>query len=116
VNIVYPFLDPALAAFTWGLAPQWLRDNGIEKVILREAVADILPESVSRRRDKADARALMHAGLTEGAAQIRAVAAGGPLVDHDIVDPAKLSAAVNAYLAGQSDLGAALWATVSVNT
>ncbi|MGY1984296.1 asparagine synthase-related protein [Nocardia gipuzkoensis] len=116
INITYPFLDPDLATLTWSLPPQLLRDNGIEKVILRDALAGELPASVAARPDKADARAMMHTGLRHAADQLRAVADGGPLVDHSIVEPGKLAAAVDEYLCGEDRHGPALWATVAVNT
>ncbi|MFF5037890.1 asparagine synthase-related protein [Nocardia salmonicida] len=116
VRVTYPFLDPDLAALTWALPPEMLRKNGIEKVVLRDALADELPASVAARRDKADARVMMHAGLSRAANSIRAVAAGGPLVDRGVIDGDKLSVAIDKYLAGHHDHGPALWATVAVNS
>lgn len=115
VEITYPFLDPDLAALIWSLPPELLRDDGIEKVILREALTGLLPTSVARRRGKAEALALMHAGLSESAEAIRAVGRGGPLADSAVIKPDRLSSCVDDYLAGRSDLGPALWATVAVD-
>ncbi|WP_328397939.1 asparagine synthase-related protein [Nocardia sp. NBC_00416] len=114
--ITYPFLDPDLAAFTWGLPPHLLRNNGIEKVILRESLAPELPASIMQRLDKADARAMMHTGLRRSADQLRAVATSGPLVDHDVIEPDRLLTAIDEYLAGHDRHGPALWATTAVNT
>ncbi|WP_156959416.1 asparagine synthase-related protein [Nocardia sp. BMG51109] len=114
--ISYPFLDPDLAALTWALPPHLLRDNGIEKVILREALADELPTSIAVRPDKADARAMMHAGLRQSADQLRAVAHAGPLADHAIIDPDSLLSTIDDYVAGDDRHGPGLWATVAVNT
>jgi asparagine synthetase B (glutamine-hydrolysing) len=116
LRVTYPFLDPDLAALTWALPPEMLREHGIEKVVLRDALAAELPALVAARRDKADARVLMHAGLTRAASSIRAVAAGGPLVDRAVIDGDKLRAALDEYLAGHLDHGPALWATVAVNS
>ncbi|MFI9508610.1 asparagine synthase-related protein [Nocardia sp. NPDC052566] len=116
LRVTYPFFDPDLVVAAWGLPPQLLRDNGIEKVVLREAVCDELPADVAARRDKADALAMMRAGLSRGADRIRHVAAGGPLVDLGVVDPATLRTAVDEYLAGHDAHGPGLWATVAVNT
>ncbi|MBF6339789.1 asparagine synthase [Nocardia abscessus] len=116
LNITYPFLDPDLATLTWSLPPNMLRDNGIEKVILRDALTNELPDSIAARADKADARAMMHAGLRQAPDQLRCVAHGGPLVDHAVVDPSKLLTAINEYLAGDDSHGPGLWATVAVNT
>lgn len=116
LHITYPFLDPELASLSWALPPHLLRDNGIEKVILREALTRELPARVARREDKADARAMMHTGLRRAGDQLRAIARSGPLVDHSIVDSAKLDTAIDEYLAGSDHHGPALWATVAVNT
>ncbi|WP_280318021.1 asparagine synthase-related protein [Nocardia wallacei] len=116
VAVTYPFLDPDLAAWTWALPPELFRDRGFEKVVLREALPE-LPALVAARRDKADARVLMRAGLTRAADTIRAVAESGPLVDSDVIDPAKLRTAVEDYVAGRAPAhGSALWATVAVDT
>lgn len=115
VAITCPFLDPDLAAFTWGLPPRLLRDHGLEKIVLREALRDVLPDSVARRPDKAEALALMHAGLSERADAIRSVARGGPLADYGIIRPGRLLTAVEDYLSGQRALGPALWATVATD-
>ncbi len=115
VKITYSLLDPDLAALTWSLPPELLRDDGLEKVVLREALSDLLPDSVARRRDKAEALALMHAGLGEAIEVIRAVARGGRLADHGVIQPEKLHSSIDRYLAGELDLGPALWATAAVD-
>jgi hypothetical protein len=115
IKITYPFLDPDLAALVWALPPELLRDDGVEKVVLREALADLLPASVAQRRDKAEALALMHAGLGEEIETVRAVAQGGPLVDHDVIHSGKLLCSIDRYLAGDLSLAPALWATVAVD-
>lgn len=116
VSIRYPFLDPDLAALTWALPPQLIRNHGVEKVVLRDALVEELPASIATRLDKADARAMMHTGLRDADEQLRAVAHGGPLVDRDIINPTKLLAAIEEYLAGDDRHGPSLWATVSVNS
>lgn len=115
VKLTYPFLDPDLAAFTWALPPQLLRDRGLEKVVLREALTDVLPDSVAQRRDKAEALALMHAGLGERADVLRSIAQGGPLVDYKVIRPDSLLASVDDYLNGRHELGPALWATAATD-
>ncbi|WP_194838913.1 asparagine synthase-related protein [Nocardia sp. XZ_19_369] len=116
VHITYPFLDPDLAAWTWALPPELFRDNGFEKVVLREALPELVPE-VAARRDKADARAIMRAGLTRASDRIKAVArTGRPLVDLGVIDPDALIVAVEDYGSGRRlDHGPALWATVAVD-
>jgi hypothetical protein len=115
VRIAYPFLDADLAALTWALPPELLRDGGLEKVVLRESLAGLLPASVAARRDKAEALALLHAGLGERADSLRAIAHGGPLVEQAVIQPGKLLRGIEQYLAGRRELGPALWATSAVD-
>ncbi|HZD13635.1 MAG TPA: asparagine synthase-related protein [Pseudonocardiaceae bacterium] len=115
MRIAYPFLDADLAALTWALPPELLRDGGLEKVVLRESLAGLLPASVAARRDKAEALALLHAGLGERADSLRAIAHGGPLVEQAVIQPGKLLRGIEQYLAGRRELGPALWATNAVD-
>uniref|UniRef100_UPI003F496EC3 asparagine synthase-related protein n=1 Tax=Pseudonocardia sp. CA-138482 TaxID=3240023 RepID=UPI003F496EC3 len=115
ITITYPFLDPDLAALVWALPPELLRDGGLEKVVLREALSDVLPASVARRPDKAEALALMHAGLRVRIETVREVTRGGPLADHGVIHPGKLASCIERYLAGDLGLAPALWATTAVN-
>ncbi|MGH3943030.1 MAG: asparagine synthase-related protein [Pseudonocardiaceae bacterium] len=115
LKIVYPFLDPDLTALAWSLPPQLLRDQGREKVILREALADLLPSSVYERVDKAEALALLHSGLSEAIQSVRTIAYSGPLADLGIINPGRLLVAIDRYLAGNHSLAPALWATASVD-
>jgi asparagine synthase (glutamine-hydrolysing) len=109
LKIVYLFLDPDLTALTWSLPPQLLRDQGREKMILRKALADLLPTSVYERTDKAEALALLHSGLSEAIQSVRMIAYGGPLADLGIIHPDHLLAAIDRYLAGDHSLAPALW-------
>ena len=110
VDITYPFYDPDLAALIWALPPELIRSGGYEKAILRRALDAELPSSVAHRRDKADALALLHAGLTAHAPALYALAASSPLVELHIVDPRRLTAAIDRYLNGhQPHLAPALW-------
>jgi asparagine synthase (glutamine-hydrolysing) len=47
-----PFLDYRLVEFTAGLPDAWKLDQGLTKVVLREALAGVVPERVRMRRDK----------------------------------------------------------------
>lgn len=47
-----PFLDYRLVEFVLGLPTQAKFHNGVTKRVLREALSDVLPESVLRRTDK----------------------------------------------------------------
>lgn len=47
-----PFLDYRLVEFTFGLPDEMKLDAGRTKVVLREALREILPEPIQNRRDK----------------------------------------------------------------
>ena len=47
-----PFLDPRLVAHCLGRSPSELAGQGFTKLLLRRALADVLPPSVRWRRDK----------------------------------------------------------------
>jgi hypothetical protein len=114
-DITYPFYDPDLAALIWALPPDLIRSGGLEKAVLREALPDELPPSVATRRDKAEALALLHPGLTTNANALRGIATTSPLIDLGIVNPQRLIAGIDRYLAGHTHLGPALWALVSTH-
>jgi asparagine synthase (glutamine-hydrolysing) len=52
VEVRLPYLDHRLADFAFRLPASYKIHNGVTKRILRDAVADLLPESVSSRVDK----------------------------------------------------------------
>lgn len=113
LDIVYPFLDPDLAALTWALPPRLLRDQGVEKVVLREAFAAELPASIAARRDKAEALSLLNAGLA-AAGPVRVMAEAAPLAELGIVDPVRLEAALERHAAGDHRNAPGFWATAAV--
>ncbi len=47
-----PFLDYRLVEAILGMGPEWKIHRGITKVVLREALGDVLPEEVRNRTDK----------------------------------------------------------------
>lgn len=115
LDITYPFYDPDLAALIWALPPDLIRHDGYEKAILRCALHAELPTSVKHRRDKAEALALLHAGLTAHADDLYAIADDSPLIDLGIVDPRRLAAGIDRYLRGGLRLGPALWELVATH-
>lgn len=113
-RIVYPFFDPDLVAFVWGLPPHLIRSDGVEKVILRRAFPE-LPQSIAQRPDKADALTLLHAGLAKSRPTINALTNSSPLIDLGIVDPAAMRRGIDRYYGGDLRLGPSLWASYAVN-
>jgi len=52
INLILPYADSKIIEFCQSLPPDRLVNKGQTKIILREAVADILPEGVLERRKK----------------------------------------------------------------
>ncbi|MBC8144721.1 MAG: asparagine synthetase B [bacterium] len=54
VETRHPFYDSRLLDFCVGLPPRQRIRNGVTRIILRNAVGDLLPTEIGRRRDKAN--------------------------------------------------------------
>ncbi len=52
VNLILPYGDPKVIDFCQSLNPERLVHRGQTKIILREAVTDIVPEAILNRKDK----------------------------------------------------------------
>lgn len=115
VTIAYPFYDPDLAALIWALPPELIRSGGYEKAVLRQALDGELPDSVKHRRDKAEALALLHAGLTSHPDILYAIANDSPLVELGIIDARRLTTSIDRYLNGHRQLAPALWELVATH-
>jgi asparagine synthase (glutamine-hydrolysing) len=109
-----PFLDVRLAQLTLRAAPDALYREGQTKVILREALHDVLPPLVRDRPDKAVMTPLLHRGLRER----RRPFVEALLVDAELerrgyaVGPAWRSM-VQRYLAGDDTLTAQCWISLT---
>ncbi|GAB3207070.1 hypothetical protein GCM10027294_12210 [Marinactinospora endophytica] len=114
MTIVYPFLDPDLAELTWALPPHMFRDEGLEKHVLRQAVADTLPVSVRARPDKAEALYILNAGLTANLQQLRETITG-PLAELGVLVPEQAENALQRYIAGDRRHAPAWWAMYAVH-
>jgi asparagine synthase (glutamine-hydrolysing) len=44
-----PFLDPALVEFAYRLPPRYKLRNGVHKIVLKRAIADVVPERIIDR-------------------------------------------------------------------
>lgn len=67
IELRYPFHDRRIMEFGLGLPPDQRWRNGLHKHVLREAVGDLLPESISQRRTKAEfSRVFVEALLSVG--------------------------------------------------
>lgn len=78
VELRHPFFDRRLVEFAIALPETQRRRNGTSKYVLRQAMRELLPESVYARTDKADASAFVPQALDRlgGAAALRRLQIG----------------------------------------
>jgi len=98
----YPFYYKPLVEFALRLPPALLIQPGCQKVILRQAMTGILPESVRTRADKAGLGARVRWALTHEAATIDRLLHDSLVVEHGWVDQKALRRQVRAIREGRS--------------
>jgi asparagine synthase (glutamine-hydrolysing) len=70
LEVAFPFLDRDLIAFLMAIPGEVHARHGVPRVLLREAMRDILPESIRTRTWKSDFTQLVNHSLREDAAAI----------------------------------------------
>ena len=66
----YPFCDRRLVEYCLALPTRWKQRRGLGRYILRRALADLLPEAVAARPDKADFTSFFQEGLQRPDARV----------------------------------------------
>lgn len=97
VEVRVPYLDHRLVQYTWNIPSRLKRGEGIEKGILRRAVADMLPAEIAWRRKSgypASITASYQRALWSRARDIMATS-GSPL--HEILDAAVVNSFLDRY-------------------
>jgi asparagine synthase (glutamine-hydrolysing) len=79
IDARHPFTDRRLVEFCYALPPQQKVADGWTRNIVRRGLADILPEAIRQRGDKAEnSRAVTKAFLTQDADRLET------LIDHNV--------------------------------
>jgi asparagine synthase (glutamine-hydrolysing) len=100
-----PFMDPRLVEFVLRSPPDALNRGGVIKVLLRDALHDVLPPKLRERPGKTSYRPLMAKGLREKhPAFVRALVEDNELERHELVVPEAWRAGVEEYLAGDDEV------------
>ena len=86
IDVRYPLLDRRLAEFCLSLPGDQKLLAGVSRLIIRRALADVLPEPIRRRRSKADLGPSFVAGLRHADRQ---------LVQQTLLRPGELGAYVD---------------------
>ncbi len=99
----HPFFDRRLAEFVLAIPPEKHYQAGMNKVLLRQSLAGILPEDIRTRIGKSHGDAFFHYSLREKAAQqVLGLFKSQNLGIMGIVDSDELDLAIHHYL---SDYG-----------
>ncbi len=109
-----PFLDWRLVALGFRLPPELKLHDGWTKWVLREAMADDLPEKIRWRRDK-KAFATPQAEWLHGPLRdwVREILGSRELRERGFVDAARLASAYDAWLEGGPSVESDLWLILS---
>jgi len=107
-----PFLDPALAAFAWRATPDMKIHDGVTKWLVRQVLSRYVPPELTER-PKLGFSVPLHAWLT-GGLKSWALALLDPVTlrRQGVLDPAVVARAWQGLMAGDSALGAKVWAVL----
>jgi asparagine synthase (glutamine-hydrolysing) len=107
-----PFLDPAVAAFAWRAPPEMKIHNGVTKWLVRQLLNRYVPAALTDR-PKLGFSVPLHAWLT-GGLKPWALALLDPvsLRRQGVLNPDAVDRAWKGLMAGDSALGARVWAVL----
>jgi len=109
-----PFLDVRICELVLRVVPDALYRNGTTKMILREALHDVLPPIVRDRPDKAVMTPLLHRGLRERRRRfVEALLVDSELERRGYVVGHAWKRMVEAYLAGADPLATQCWISLT---
>lgn len=115
VEVRVPFLDNEVVDFIAAVPERMKVRRGRTKHLLREAVRDVVPDSVLNR-SKAGLGAPIRAWLSEGSHQVLEDALSPQTVQrHGLFDPEAVAANLNALRSGREDTSYTLWALVTLH-
>lgn len=110
-----PFLDARLVDFSLRLPTRLKLRNGRSKFVLREAMADVLPEAVRERTDKMGFVTPQDRWLRETLRpQLEDLFRTRAFEQRGYWDPARLRTAYRGYCEGRHELGPSVWRWVSL--
>ncbi len=115
-----PFLDPEVIATTMRIAPELLLAGDIRRGLFRRAVADLLPDMVLARKDKAEFEPAFarFARAFGGLEVLRPLATMTELAGLGIVEPEAFREAFDAFVAQPEDAEgwSTIWPTLAVES
>ena len=99
IAVGHPCYDFDLACFVLGLPPEETRLAGLPKGLLRQALGDALPTSITQRTDKPDLASFYHFGMLKEAEAIRGLLRNSRLADLGLIELGRVQTAFEDYLA-----------------
>ena len=112
----HPFFDPRLAEFCLALPPAQKLDGGLTRLVVRRALAGVLPPEVRDRGDKSNLAENFHRSLLrDQRPQLEAVILHDASAIEEFVDVPALRAAYDDYASGRDPGQAApVWRAVTL--
>ena len=105
VRTTHPFLDRRLIEFAYSVPPSAAREPGRSRIIQREALRDVLPEDIVRRRSKRAFDDLVYRHLCQNWSRVEALIDGDSrLAVCGVVDRDVLQRSANAVRNGDGNL------------
>jgi len=105
LEVRQPFMDRRLVELVLRCPPDALNRGGVIKVLLRDALDDVLPPKLRERHDKTSYQPLMAKGLREKHPSfVRALLLDSELERHELVVPEAWRTGVEEYLAGDDEV------------
>lgn len=111
LDAAYPFLDRDLIAFLMAIPGEVLSRDGVPKGLLRDALAGVLPDAITRRASKADFTARVNAGIVQERARIIAdIRDGGQATERHYVSAGGLDALATSAIVVDAPTAVSGWA------
>jgi asparagine synthase (glutamine-hydrolysing) len=90
IVVSHPFRDPRVFSYGLGIRTRVAPEPGVQKPILAEAMRDVLPASIRRRRAKTHYNSVYYAGLSRNQAYLEQLVRESPAEEIGLFDKASL--------------------------
>ena len=106
-----PFLDYRLVEKTLSLSPEFIIQDGVNKIILREAMKDILPQNILNRQDKIGFATPQQSWFSQNAFKklIEEVINSQSFKQRGILDNNKVQNIYKSFLSGRKNISNEIW-------
>ena len=109
-----PFLDYRLVEFVFSLPSDFKIRNGWNKWIMRQALKDILPDKIVKRRWKVGFSTPEVAWLRESKKEINEILTSKSFLSRPYFNHAKIQKAFEEFVAGKNDESMLFWRIINI--